>query len=44
MPSLKLTTKTVVEALQHPTEGQELYWDTTLKGFGVVCGKHNKTF
>jgi integrase len=44
MPSLKLTTKTAVEALLHPAKGQQLYWDTTLRGFGVLVGKQSKTF
>jgi len=44
MPKVKLTTKTAVEVLAHPAEGQIVYWDTDLRGFGVLVGVRNKSF
>ena len=39
MPTLKLTEK-AVENLPPPVEqAQEYYWDTELKGLGVVVGR-----
>jgi len=43
MPELKLT-KSTVDALPYRQSGQECYWDTELKGFGLVVGKASKTF
>lgn len=44
MARIKLTEKTVA-ALEAPIDGgQAYYWDTDLKGFGVVVGKAKKTF
>ena len=40
----KLTTKGAVDKLPHPEKGQAVYWDTNLRGFGVVVGVRNKTF
>jgi len=40
----KLTTKGAIDGLPHPAKGQALYWDTDLRGFGVVVGVRNKTF
>ena len=44
MPTTKLTTKRAVDALPYPAKGQLLYWDTDLRGFGVVVGVRNKSF
>jgi integrase len=44
MPKMKLTTKGAVDNLPHPATGQTLYWDTDLRGFGVLVGKRSKTF
>jgi len=43
MSTLKLT-KSAVEALEHPVDGQVLYYDTELTGFGIRVGKVKKTF
>lgn len=44
MAQIKLTEKTVA-ALPPPTDAlQAYYWDTDLKGFGVVVGRTKKTF
>src|SRR5262245_51664003 len=40
---INLTTKTAVDALPFAS-GQTLYWDTSLRGFGVLVGKTTKTF
>ncbi|MGA2566651.1 MAG: integrase family protein [Pseudolabrys sp.] len=44
MPTAKLTTKGAVDKLPHPAKGQALWWDTSLRGFGVLVGVRNKTF
>jgi integrase len=44
MPMVKLTTKRAINKLPHSDKGQVLYWDTDLRGFGVLVGKHIKTF
>jgi len=44
MPKTKLSTKTEIDRLPHPAAGQKLYWDTTLRGFGVLVGVASKTF
>ena len=44
MPKCKLTTQREIDALPHPAAGQSLYWDTALRGFGLLVGKHSKTF
>jgi integrase len=44
VPKTKLTTKGEIDALPHPATGQTLYWDTDLRGFGVLVGKRSKTF
>jgi integrase len=44
MPMAKLTTKRAVNKLPNPETGQTLYWDTDLRGFGVLVGAHSKSF
>ena len=44
MPKTKLTTKREVDALPYPAQGQTLWWDENLRGFGVLVGVRNKTF
>ncbi|MHC2578734.1 hypothetical protein ACVI1J_008974 [Bradyrhizobium diazoefficiens] len=44
MPKATLTTKTAVDALPHPKQGQTIYYCTELTGFGVVVGARQKTF
>ena len=44
MPKTKLTTKGEIDALPHPATGQTLYWADDLRGFGVLVGKHSKSF
>jgi len=44
MPKTKLTTKRAIDALAHPGKGQALWWDTELRGFGVLVGVASKTF
>jgi integrase len=44
MPSTLLTTKKAVDALPHPKEGQTLYWDSDLHGFGIRVGVRDKVF
>ena len=34
MPTVKLT-KRGIDALKPPAEGQEVYWDTEVRGFGL---------
>jgi integrase len=43
MPRQKLT-KTFVDELDLLEQGQQLYWDTELPGFGLRVGKERKTF
>jgi Arm DNA-binding domain len=43
MPIIKLT-KAVVDKLPYPKNGQELYFDSELKGFGLCVGKRAKTY
>ena len=44
VPTLKLS-KPVVERLPIPAKGQALYWDTTLRGFGVrVTAEGKRTY
>ena len=43
MPQKKIT-KLFVQGLGFPTEGQLLYWDTELPGFGLRVGKKTKAF
>jgi integrase len=44
MPTAKLTTKRAIDALKHPSSGQQFYWDTELVGFGVLVGIKTKSF
>jgi integrase len=44
MPKAKLTTKTTIEAIPYPPKGQVIWWDSTLRGFGVCVGVRTKTF
>ena len=44
MPSALLTTKKMLDKLPHPKEGQQLWWDTDLHGFGVRAGVRDKVF
>jgi hypothetical protein len=43
MAQLKLT-KSAIDRLSHPRKGQRHYWDTQLRGFGLVIGRNTKTF
>lgn len=43
MPSTHLT-KAVVERLPFAQDGQILYWDTKLRGFGLLVGRRTKTY
>jgi len=43
MPKLKLY-KREINKIEKPTEGQIIYWDTELKGFGLRVGKESMTF
>ena len=43
MPKHKLTKK-YVDGLPLAKEGQQLYWDTEIKGFGVCVGKQSKSY
>jgi len=43
MAKLKLT-KAAIERVPLTTKGQEIYWDTDLKGFGLVAGMNTKSF
>lgn len=43
MPKAKLT-KTFVESLELKEDGQALYTDTELKGFGLIIGRQSKTY
>ena len=44
MPSTPLITKKALDKLPHPKEGQALWWDTDLHGFGVRVGVRDKVF
>lgn len=44
MAKAQLTTKTAIDKIPLAESGQQLIWDTDLKGFGVSVGKHKKTF
>jgi integrase len=44
MPKTSLTTKTAVDAIPLQDQGQTIYWDTGLTGFGVRVGAREKTF
>jgi integrase len=44
MPKATLTTKTAVDAIPFLQQGQTIYWDTALTGFGVRVGAREKTF
>ena len=43
MPTMRIT-KGRVDRLPHPDRGQQLYWDETLKGFGVLVSKTTKSY
>ena len=43
MPTIKIT-KRAVEAIPFPKDGQVLYRDAELTGFGVLVGSQVKTF
>ncbi len=43
MAKLKLT-KAAVERVPLTVKGQEVYWDTDLKGFGLLVGMNTKSF
>jgi integrase len=43
MAKLKLT-KAAVEKVPLTVKGQEVYWDTELKGFGLLVGMNTKSF
>lgn len=43
MAKLKLT-KAAVEKVPLTVKGQEVYWDTDLKGFGLLVGMNTKSF
>ncbi|MCB9990465.1 MAG: integrase family protein [Rhodospirillales bacterium] len=43
MPVLKIT-KTAIDKIPYTKQGQEIFFDTELKGFGVVVGKKSKTY
>ena len=44
MPKVTLTTKTAVDEIPFQEQGQTIYWDTELTGFGVRVGAREKTF
>ncbi|RVA73508.1 DUF4102 domain-containing protein, partial [Mesorhizobium sp. M7A.F.Ca.US.006.04.2.1] len=44
MPKAKLTTKGDIDSLPLVPTGQEHWWCTDLRGFGVVVGARTKTF
>ena len=43
MPTLKIS-KREVDALPFPAKGQDLYFDTELKGFGIRVSQRTKTY
>lgn len=43
MPTIRLTKKTI-DAIPRPLQGQELYRDTLLSGFGLRVGSQSKVF
>lgn len=43
MPLIRIT-KSAIDALPRPERGQHLYFDTDMKGFGVVVGRTAKTY
>jgi len=43
MPKMKLT-KSAIDRLSYTTEGQVLYYDEGLRGFGLRVGKQSKTY
>ncbi len=43
MPQMKISKKSV-DAVPHPTKGQQLYSDTVLPGFYLIVGTKTKTF
>ncbi len=43
MPKLKLT-KRQIDKIQPPSEGQDLYYDITLPGFGLRVGRRSRTY
>lgn len=43
MPKMKLT-KSAIDKLSYTTEGQVLYYDEGLRGFGLRVGKQSKTY
>ena len=43
MPSIKIT-KGTVDGLAHPPQGQKLFMDAALKGFGVLVSANTKTY
>ena len=43
MPSIKIT-KGTVDRLAHPPQGQKLFMDEALKGFGVLVSANTKTY
>jgi integrase len=43
MPTIKFS-KTVLDRLPHPVQGQIDYWDENLKGFGLTVGAKTKTY
>ena len=43
MPELKLT-KRAVEIIPHPANGQVLYRDTSLRGFGLRVGAKSRVY
>jgi integrase len=44
MPKATLTTKGAVDDIPFQKQGQTIYWDTDLTGFGVRVGAREKTF
>jgi hypothetical protein len=43
MPLIRIT-KSAIDTLPRPERGQQLYFDTDIKGFGVVVGRTAKTY